>query len=795
MFKYHFKISWRNLLRFKQHSILNIAGFSIGISSFILILLYVQSELGIDSFQKNRDRIYKLTLGGSFNTMAPLAVILNDKIPEIEKIARLDFQMGGGKSPLFRVKEGVETKTVQVNDIIYADSTFLDIFSFRVINGNAKKSLSDPNSIILTESMSHKIFGNSNPIGSIIEYIGTNESPRLFYTVSAIIEDIPENSSIKFNGIISFVTLKAIKPAGVDVDEDYSNWTYDTYILSNKAVSADELTGKINNIWLDEILKKNDIQPGSESAKEYISGLVPLKDVTFYQNNKLKFIYLILLVGIIIIIIGIINFVNLSIAKSHLRTKEIGVRKVAGASRYELIKQFIGESVILTLLAALSALVIVSFLMPLFNEITGRVISFTVQQYLKGFLFFISGSILIGIVAGTYPAFYLSAFKPVTVFKKVKTGGIKTSAIIQGLIIFQFIVSIALIISTITISRQISYMRTGDVGFDKGNIITCQLTKNIRNKYDVFRQQLLLNPEILNVSASSGKWLSEQFHISFTEEINGSEKTFYAMAVDPDFVNTVGLEIIDGRNFSWDMETDKYRAVIINETAVKNFGLDDPLGCEIEMFNYKARVVGVVRDFHNESFQKKINSLLLWNVPEYCNNLSIRISDRNIRETIGYISNQWEELSPDIPFEYNFLEEKYDALYKEEDKFSIVIGYFSIIAILIACLGLFGVVSFSTAIRTKEIGIRKINGARVSEILLLLNRNFITLVLIAYLLAVPAAWYFMHKWLGNFAFRTDLSWWIFIFAGLLVLSIAIITVSWQSWRAATRNPVEALRYE
>ena len=671
MFKYHFKIIWRNLLRFKLHSILNIAGFSIGISSFILILLYVQSELAIDNFQENRDNIYKLTLGGNFNTMAPLAVILKDKIPEIEKIVRLDFQMGGGKSPLFRVKEGNETKTVQVNDIIYADSTFLDVFSFRVINGNAKKSLSDPNSIILTESISRKIFGNNNPVGNIIEYIGTNESPRLYYTVSAIIEDIPENSSIKFNGIISFTTLKAIKPAGVDVDEDYGNWTYDTYILANRSVSKEELTGKINEVWLDEILKKNDIQPGSESAKEYVSGLVPLKDVTFYQNNKLKFIYLILLVGIIIISIGIINFVNLSIAKSYLRTKEIGVRKVAGASRYELIKQFIGESVILTLLAALLALVIVSFLMPLFNEITGRAISFKMQQYLTGFLLFISGSILIGIVAGTYPAFYLSAFKPVTVFKKVKTGGIKTSAIIQGLIIFQFIVSIALIISTITISRQIRYMRTEDVGFDKENIITCQLTKNIRNKYDVFKQKLLLNPDYLNVAASSGKWLSEQFHISFTEKINGSEKTYHTMAVDPDFINTVGLEIIEGRNFSWDLETDKYRTVIINETAVKNFGLDDPLGCEIEMFDFKAKVVGVVKDFHNESFQKKIKSLVLWNVPEYCNNLSIRIIGRNIRETIEYITKQWEEFSPDIPFEFNFLEEKYDALYKEEDKFTL----------------------------------------------------------------------------------------------------------------------------
>lgn len=795
MFKHHFKILWRNLLRFKLHSIINITGFAIGISSFILILLYAHSELSVDRFQRNLDRIYKITLGGDFNTMAPLAVTLKDKIPEIEKIVRIDYNMGGGKSALLRIREGNEIKTVQVKDIIYADSTFFDVFSFRIILGDAIKSLTEPNSIILTESTSYKIFGKENPVGKSIEFIGANENPRLNYTVSAIIEDIPDNSSIKFNGIVSFNTLKSIKPAGVDVDEDYGNWTYETYVLTNNSCSLDEFTRKTNNIWLDNILKISDIQPGSESAKGYISGFVPLKDVTFYKNNKIKFIYLIILVGLIIIILAIVNFINLSIAKASLRTKEIGVRKAAGSSRYELIKQFIGESVILTFIAAFLALIVVYFLMPLFNEITGKSLSFTLSQYPAGILLFISGSILIGILAGIYPALYLSAFKPVSVFKNVNTGKYKTSNVIKSLIIFQFVISIALIISTITIYRQIKYMRTGNVGFDKENIITCQLTNNIKKKYDVFKRQLLQNPDILDIGASSGEWLSEQFHISFTNEINGSEKSYYAMAVDPDFINTVGLEIIKGRNFSWDLETDKNMTVILNETAVKNFGLADPLGFEIELFDFKAKVVGVVKDFHNESFQKEIKSLLLWNVPDYRYHLSIRINSNNIQETIRYISKQWEQLSPDIPFEFHFLDEKYDAQYKNEDKFSSVISYFSIIAVLIACLGLFGVVSFSTESRTKEIGIRKISGATISEILFLLNRNFIVLVLIAYLIAVPFSWYAMHRWLGNFAYRSELSWWIFVLAGLLALAVALVTVSWQSWRAATRNPVESLRYD
>jgi putative ABC transport system permease protein len=338
-------------------------------------------------------------------------------------------------------------------------------------------------------------------------------------------------------------------------------------------------------------------------------------------------------------------------------------------------------------------------------------------------------------------------------------------------------------------------MRTENIGFDNRHIIKCQLTKNIRNKYDVFKKGLLENPNIISVATSSGGGLAEAFHMSFTEEINGVEKSFQAMAVDPDFINTIGLKIIDGRDFSWDMETDKRKTVILNETAVKYFALNPSLGFELDIYNTKALVIGVVKDYHNESFQKKISPQVLWYVPGWNFNLSIRISSNNIRETIQYIKKQWDELSPDIPFEFQFLDEKYNALYKEEDKFNLLIGYFSIIAILIACLGLFGLVSFSTQRRNKEIGIRKINGAKISEIIVLLNRDFVIRVSIAFIIAIPIAWYAMNKWLQSFAYKTELKWWIFALAGIIALGIALLTVSWQSWRAATRNPVDSLRYE
>jgi len=795
MFKHHLKIIWLNILSNKLHSALNIIGLAVGISSFILILLYVNHELTYDRFHKNLNNIYKLTLGNNFYTMAPFAVAIKDKVPEIEKITRVDFDMGGGKSPLLRVQKGNETVTFQVKDIIYADSTFFDIFSFSVIRGDVKTSLSEPNTIVLTESTANKIFGKEDPMGKIIEFIGTNENPRLNYTVTAIIKDNPASSSIKFNGIVSFCTLKSIKPGGVDVDEDFGNWTYDTYVLMKSSSSADQLTKKTNAIWLDDVLKRSNIKPDSELSKEFVAGFVQLKEVSFFRNNKHRFIWLILSVGIFIIILALINFVNLSIAKASVRTKEIAVKKAFGSSRYDLFRQFIGETLVLTFIGTSLALIIVIFLLPLFNQITGISVSFRLIQNPKWILLLVSGSVLTGILAGFYPALYLSSLKPITILKGEKITGKGGKRIIQILIVFQFIISIVLIISTIIIARQVRYMRTESVGFDNKHIIKCQLTKNVREKYEVFKQELLENPDILSVATSSGSGLAEAFHMSFTEEIDDVEKSYYAMAVDPDFIKTIGLKIIDGRDFSWELETDKRKTVILNETAVKYFALDPAIGFELPIYDTKALVIGVVKDYHNESFQKKISPLVLWYVPGWSFSLSIRINGSNISETIQYIKERWNEFSPEIPFEFQFLDEQYDALYKAEDRFNLLIGYFSIIAILIACLGLFGLVSFSTERRKKEIGIRKINGARISEVVFILVKEFIIRVIIAFSIAVPISWYLMHKWLETFAYRTGLKWWVFALAGIIALGITMVAVSWQGLKAATRNPVDSLRYE
>jgi putative ABC transport system permease protein len=795
MVKNYFRKALRNLINNKFISLINLSGLIIGISSFILILLYVHQELTVDRFNENCNQIFKVAIGNDFNMAAPYAVILKDKVPEIEKIVRIDNYMGGGKSPILKIGKDNETKKIRVRDIIYADSSFFDVFSYKVIQGNKMACLTGPNSIVLTKSTAYKLFGDENPIGRTIDFIGTNEKPKLTYTVTAVTEDIHENSSIKFNGIVSFNTLKSIKPGGADVDDDFGNWTYETYILMKKSCSINDLARKSNEVWLNFIAEKFDIDVNSKDVKENITSFVPLDEVYFYKNNRRSFIHLILLVGVIIIIIAIINFVNISLAKASLRTKEIGIKKISGSGRFGLLKQFVGETIALTLIASVLALAVVYFLLPVFNDITGEGISFNFFFYPKVLLLFIAGSVLIGIIAGIYPGLYLSGLKPIAILKNGKINGHKNSVITQSLIIFQFVISIALVISTIVILRQVKQMKTADLGFDNKNIITCQLTQSIKDKYDVFKQKLLQNPGVKSVSASSGTGLAEQFHMKLSDEINGSEKTYYAIAVDPDFIKTIGFNVVEGRDFSWDLVSDKYNAVIINETAAKSFGVKDPIGLEIKMINCKARVVGVIKDFHNESFRNNISPLVLWNVPGYSYNLSIRLAGNGIPETIRYIKEQWEMLAPDIPFEFQFLDKKYDDLYRDENKLSLVVGYFSLIAIFIACLGLFGLVSFMAESRTKEIGIRKVNGARVSEILLMLNKDFIIWVAIAFVVAAPVAWYAMHKWLENFAYRASLSWWIFALAGILASGIALLTVSWQSWKAAIRNPVEALRYE
>ena len=778
---------WRSIKRNELSSFINIAGLATGVATFMLTGIYVYNELSFDRFHNNRERIFEINIDGNFIVCAPIAKWLENKYPEIENIVRLDNEFGGGGAAVLKYSDGNQQKSIDVTDIIYADSSFFNIFSFKVFLGDADKALADPNTIVLTRSVAEKLFGNENPMGKSIKFFSKSREIALDLTITAIIEDTPVHSSIAYNGIISFATRYSDSPK---MDEDWGNWGYPTYIKLNKNARIDDFKLKVNPSWVEVAKDKLHVTGVSDTEIVNYLKFIPLKDVRFFGNNKRQFILLILLIGIIVIAIAMVNFINLSIAKSSYRSREIGIKKVYGSGRTGIIFQLLFESVSLSFLSTFLALFIVGMISPVFEKITGWKVSFGQEDYFYIIAILISGSLIIGLTAGLYPALFLSSFNPLRTLKNESTSGRKGKFFKSFLMVFQFIISITLIICTITITKQVRYLKTKDVGFDKENLIYCARSK-VSKQYDTFKQKLLQNPNILKV-ASSNTSLARNFPMTNNCVINNKERAFYTMTVDQDFVQTMGLKIIEGRDFSWDISTDQYGAMIINETAVKEFELTQPIGTELEMFGHKVFIIGVMKDFHASSFHQKIPPSALWVAP-WNGTINFRIDGKNMDKSIEYIKKTWEEFSPDIPFEYHFLDDTYDSLYKSEERFNLLIAYFSILAIFIACLGLFGLVSFSIEKRIKEIGIRKVNGARAIEIVVLLNKSFIIPVLVAFIIACPVALYAMKKWLQNFSYRTDINIWIFLLAGLIALVIVICTVSMQSWKAATRNPVDALR--
>jgi putative ABC transport system permease protein len=780
---------WRNLKRNKLSSFINIVGLATGIATFMLTGIYVYNELSYDRFHVNHERIFEISIDGDLNLCAPIAKWLENEYPEIENIVRLDKEFGGGGKAILKYSGENQQISIDVANIIYADSSFFDIFSFKVFLGDKNKALTDPNSIVLTKSIAEKLFGTENPIGKNIKFFSKSRDITLDLTVTAIIEDTPVHSSISYNGIISFETRYSDSPK---MEEDWGNWGYPTYIKLNKNARIADFKLKVNPSWVE--LAKDKLQITGASDNEIVNYLkfVPLKDVQFFGNSKRQFISLILIIGIIVIVIAIVNFINLSVAKSSNRSREIGIKKVFGSGRTGIIFQLLFESVSLSFLSTFLALFIVVMISPVFEKITGWNLSFEQENYFYIIVILITGSLIIGLIAGLYPALFLSSFNPVRTFKNETSFGSKGEKFKIFLMVFQFAISISLIICTIVITKQVRYLRTKNVGFDKENLIYCDRSK-VSKKYDTFKQKLLQNPNIHNI-ASSNTSLARNFPMTNSCVIIDKERTFYTMTVDQDFVQTIGLKIIKGRDFSWDISTDQYGAMIINETAVKEFELTDPIGTELEMFGYKVYIIGVMKDFHASSFHQKIPPSALWVAP-WNGTINFRIDAKNKDKSIAYIKKIWDEFSPDVPFEYHFLDEEYDSLYKSEEKFNLLIAYFSILAIFIACLGLFGLVSFSIDQRIKEIGIRKVNGAKAIEIIVLVNKNFIFWVIVAFLLACPIALYAMKKWLQNFSYRTEINSWIFILAGIIALIIVFCTVSLQSWKAATKNPVDALRHE
>jgi putative ABC transport system permease protein len=587
-----------------------------------------------------------------------------------------------------------------------------------------------------------------------------------------------------FNAVGSLSTLKAVKPSGRDIDEDVSNWMYSTFIKVNQH-DVGSFTDKVNTLW-------HEIENRLGEVHQKIN-LIPLSDVHFHNNSKRQLVFLLQIIGVFILIIAIINFINLTIAKSTTRAREIGIRKVLGSQRITLVKQFLCESILTTMIAAIVAVLIVELSTPFLFKMIGKQIPHGFFHQPFALPIFMICIIIVGIITGMYPAVVLSAFKPISILKGEITKGKKGSLLRRVLIVFQFAISIALIICTFLISKQVDYLKSEDLGFTQKSIIHFNQSLPINQKYDVFKQKLLANPNIIGVSRSNTP-LGRDLPIGSETEFNGRRKQYRATTVDPDFIPTMKIEMLEGRPFSWDIKSDQYGAIIVNETFVKEFELKQPLGVKINFLGMKPRVIGVMKDFHYNSFHQKVEPAALlyadWNA-----RINVKLNNLNMTRTIQYVRDIWNDLSPETPFEFEFLDQTYGELYKSEERFQSIINSFSAVAIIIACLGLFGLVSQNTDRRMKEIGVRKILGATMNSIVFMLTGEFAKLVLLANVIAWPLAWYSMHEWLQNFAYHTDMSWWIFILAGFMTLVIALATVSIQAVKAATANPIESLRYE
>jgi putative ABC transport system permease protein len=774
---------FRSIFRNKLHSLINIIGFAVGIAVFILIVKYVNHQFSFDSFHKQSHNIYKIHLGDNKSLPPATAQFLKDNIAAIEDVVRIDEWYGGGNEGFLES----DNKMFKTSDLIFADNSFFDFFDFELLYGDFKNALEAPNSIILSQSLSQKIFGNENPTGKCIEYISNYPSAKYSFTVQGVIEDVPTNSSLMYNGIISMSTIPFHHIRNGNISEDWRNWGFGTYVKITKPEIVQQLNAETPDFWTNRVSER------WHASKDYQLNFVPLKEVHFQSGTKRSSVYLIFLIGLVILVIAIINYINLSLAISTTRVKEIGIRKVIGSDKKTLFQQFLAESILVTSISATVAVFMVFLIHPYLYKFTGFKAIIEPGEIFSIMLFLILGVISIGIISGIYPALFLTNLAPIRSLKNEYNKGGKGKIIKRVLITTQFVISIILLVSVLTFSKQANYIKDKDLGFEKDQIIYLSGSSSIDSKYQAFRESLLKNPNIQNVARSNGTFAGH-LNISSKHKVNGEFRNYKATTVDPDFVETFGIEIIEGRNFSWENKNDLNNTALVNECFVKTMELNRPVGSKVNYLGDDITIIGVIKDFNVQSLHHEIEPSMLsykpWNV---C--INIKVSGFDMENTIASIENTWNDFTSDVPFDYKFLDENFKELYQSETEFNSLIKVFTILAVFIACLGLFGLISFSALQSRKEIGIRKVNGAKISEILALLSKDLVIWVVLAFFIASPIAYFTMNKWLENFAYKTDLSWWVFALAGLLTLGIALLTVSWQSFKAARRNPIEALRYE
>ncbi len=793
MIKNYFKIAWRNLIKNKGFSAINIGGLSVGLTVSIIISIYVFNEYSYDNFHENYDKLYRVLRIGGINddkyligvTSGPFGPALENDFPEsIENTVRVmpnDGLVTYGNNSFYEKK------------VYLADSNFFEIFSFPLKEGLKESVLEKPNSIVLTQEMAAKYFGNEDPMGKTLQLDDNFE-----LTVTGIMEDLPTNSHLDFDFIIPIEIINNF--------EWFNDWWSNsmlTYALIDSPKEAkyveNNLTGFMDKYFAEDFKKNNSrvdltLQPFSEV---YFNNEVRYDRINTGDKTIVK---MFLIIAIFILLIASINFTNLTTARSSRRAKEIGVRKVLGAIRSKLIWQFFVESLLLTFISILIAIVLVLSILPIFNNYFDLQLSvnFLIPKVILMLFAFL---LIVTFIAGSYPALLLSSFQPVKVLKSSLSKSSSSIFIRKGLVVFQFSVSFFLIVGTLLISNQLDFMQNKDKGFDDESVVLVRLNNSdIRRNAATFKERLQVEPNIISLTAASGA--PGGFHDTFAhtvEQIDGSIR-LRTVFTDVDYTKTFGLQIVSGRDFSRDFGTDETHAVLINETSAKNLGWtnEEAIGKNIintMIEDYGTRkVIGVVKDYHFSSLKDKIDPLIITADPS-SRLLAIKMNTANIKQTIAQIENQWKTIAPDYPFEYAFLDANLDKLYKKEQQESQLFIIFSILSILIACLGSFALAAYSAEERTKEVGVRKILGSSVFAIFLLLTKDFVKIVLLAIIITSPFAYYFMNKWLQDFAYQVGVNSSIFIIAALVTIFMVLVTVSWQSIKASRNNPIDSLRYE
>jgi putative ABC transport system permease protein len=785
MFKNYFKVALRNMKRHKGYSSINITGLAIGMACCLLISLWIFDELSFDRFHEFADRIYRVEFDQNYSgklfhvnvSPYPLARALETEIPEIEQATRY----GGMGDLLFQSGQN----TFYENRIMAVDPKFLTVFSFPLVKGDSSTALNDPMSLVISQKTAKKYFGTEDPMGKTLTV-----NTKYEFQVTGIIRDVSQNSTFRFDMLMSFRFLEKMGYAPDDWDSNNTP----TYVRLSEGADIPTITAKVQALNA----KYRDVEKLTFS-------LMPLKRIHLYNRSGFdsgprasQFVYIFSMIAFFVLLIACINFMNLSTARSAKRAKEVGIRKVVGAVRAEIVRQFYGESLMFMLISLVLALVMVILTLPLFNALAGKSLSLSLVTAWQLLIGLTAVALFTGWISGSYPAFFLGSFQPVSTLKGKLRSGPKNALFRRALVVVQFTLSISLIIGTGVVFNQLNFLKTKKLGYEKEHSIYISLRGGNRSLYAQLKSELERHPGLLGVSGAEHRPSMINSNTSGSEwegkdpELSVST---YVTRVDYDFLKTMDIELEEGRSFSPEFSTDAESAFIINQELARVMGSDSAVDKSFSLWGREGSVIGVVKDFHFLSLKKDIEPLVMMLGPQSINFLLIRLNAVNIPASLAHIEKTWERVVPNFPFEFRFLNEDFDTLYRSEERMGDILKYFAGLAVFIACLGLLGLASFAAEQRTKEIGVRKVLGASSPQITWLIYKEFIMLLVISNLVAWPVSYLVMHGWLQDFAYRTGIDVVIFILAALAAVVSAFLTVSYQALKASQANPIKALRYE